>query len=534
MSWAEGLTIAGASIAAVLAGAGFRRALSDKRLAERRDRPSAGLRVFLREREAHASTHAPATRTTDSDESLIVHYLRLVRETTASESATLWRLGDADDLHAAIWYSTSRSAGDHHAPGPLAALIRWAANEAAIVHVDAGEPPLAAAVSLRDPHNDLPDRVVLTVNSPAGLSMDSSALRGLLTRHAEHLSSLLALVGTRRAVHRQHASASTLLRAAQEFQANRSLERLAESICGAALELTSGQSAALVRWRAATHEGEIEGVSAGHWAASGLAVQDGSLAAQACQEAMPMLWTDGRDLGKRVAVFRDGEPRVPAGALAIVPLERDLGVVGAIVVEGDAAGDISQEDLGSLRLLAAVAAVSLEAQWEFDEVAHRARTDQLTGLPNRRYFDEQLARMLAEAERFEHSVSLVLLDIDHFKKVNDSFGHDAGDAVLKAVAGVVRERVRGVDVCARFGGEEIAVLLPNTGGAGAAGLAERLRRGIEGCRVRVGGRELQVTASLGIATYPAPVARAEELFAAADRELYAAKGAGRNCVRVAG
>lgn len=212
MSWAEGLTIAGASIAAVLAGAGFRRALSDKRLAERRDRPSAGLRVFLREREAHASTHAPATRTTDSDESLIVHYLRLVRETTASESATLWRLGDADDLHAAIWYSTSRSAGDHHAPGPLAALIRWAANEAAIVHVDAGEPPLAAAVSLRDPHNDLPDRVVLTVNSPAGLSMDSSALRGLLTRHAEHLSSLLALVGTRRAVHRQHASASTLLR----------------------------------------------------------------------------------------------------------------------------------------------------------------------------------------------------------------------------------------------------------------------------------------------------------------------------------
>lgn len=500
-----------------------------------RTRHSGGLRTFLREREQSAARATPTGRASvESDEQVIVHYLHIVRETTTAASATLWRLGSDPESRATAWFTTGdgEEAG-RTAAAPLEALIRWAAAEAGAVHFDGASPPRVAATALRDPYRRGSGGAVLSVNADSGLAMDREALRGVLASHAEHVGSLLSLLDTRRVVRRQASSTTALLRAAQEFQASRSLDRLAVSICSAAVELSGAERAALVRWRAATHEGEIEGVSGGHWASAGVPVQNGSLVAQACRDAMPMLWADAALLGAHAAVYGGGEARPPLGTLAIVPLERDLGVVGAIVVESDAPGEVTPDELKSMRLLAAVAAVSLEAQWEFDEVAHRARTDQLTGLPNRRFFDEQLARMLAEAERFEHSVSLVLLDVDHFKKVNDTFGHDAGDAVLTAVAGAVRERVRGVDVCARYGGEEIAVLLPNTDGEGAAGLAERLRSAVEGCRVRLGGRELQVTASLGVATYPRPVARAGELFAAADRELYVAKGSGRNCISVA-
>lgn len=499
-------------------------------------RPSDGLRAFLDARELQAARQA-GEEAGESDDQILVDYLRLVRETSGAGSATLWRLGRDPEGRALEWHTTTGAAEQARGEIPARedALVRWAASEPGTVHFDAESPPRVCAVAIADRTSGGEPEVVLTVGAPGGLVMERGLLRTLLGRHAGHVRTLLALLDTRRVVRRQHASARALLRAAQEFQSNRSLERLAAAICRAALELTTGaRRAALVRWRAATQEGEVEGVSAGHWAAAGLAVQDGSLAAQACRDAMPMLWADAREIGPAVPVFRSGEPRVPTGTLGIVPLERDLGVVGAIVVEGDAPGDVAPEDLRGLRLLAAIAAVSLEAQWEFDEVAHRARTDQLTGLPNRRYFDEQLARMLAEAERFEYSVSLVMLDIDHFKKVNDTYGHDAGDAVLKQVAGVVRERVRGIDVCARFGGEEIAVLLPNTGPGGAAGLAERLRAAIEATVVRAGGRELRVTASFGIATYPSPVSRAHDLFAAADKELYAAKAAGRNRVSVTG
>jgi diguanylate cyclase (GGDEF)-like protein len=138
--------------------------------------------------------------------------------------------------------------------------------------------------------------------------------------------------------------------------------------------------------------------------------------------------------------------------------------------------------------------------------------------------------MMAEADRFEHPVSLVLADVDHFKRVNDDHGHDVGDQVLKAVAKAIHAGVRGVDVCARFGGEEIAILLPGTSLTGAVELADRLRKRVSSCRVRVGENELIVTASFGVATYPVPVVRRDDLFGAADRALYEAKRAGRDRV----
>jgi diguanylate cyclase len=168
-----------------------------------------------------------------------------------------------------------------------------------------------------------------------------------------------------------------------------------------------------------------------------------------------------------------------------------------------------------------------------EEVSRRARTDALTGLANRRAFDEQLEQLLAHADRFGHSVSLILADVDHFKAVNDTWGHEVGDIVLQSIARTLSDGVRAVDVCSRFGGEEIAILLPQTTLQGAVELADRLRKAVAAKPIAAQGTEVTVTVSCGVASYPDGVLTKEALFAAADRALYEAKSAGRNCVKAA-
>jgi diguanylate cyclase (GGDEF)-like protein len=159
-------------------------------------------------------------------------------------------------------------------------------------------------------------------------------------------------------------------------------------------------------------------------------------------------------------------------------------------------------------------------------LAALATTDPLTGLANRRAFDEALAREAALVGRGARPLSLVLLDVDHFKGFNDAFGHPAGDEVLRRVGAVLRSCCRATDVAARTGGEEFAVLLPGTEGEGAGALAERLRRA-----VAAGPWPLRaVTVSAGVATLGAGGGAAERLVAAADRALYQAKRDGRNRV----
>ena len=128
---------------------------------------------------------------------------------------------------------------------------------------------------------------------------------------------------------------------------------------------------------------------------------------------------------------------------------------------------------------------------------------------------------------------MVVADIDFFKNVNDTFGHDGGDAVLQSVGKTFQEGIRNVDTCARYGGEEIAVLMPQTNIEGALKFAERMRKAIETRTVMYAGRAIDVTASFGVATYPDSVATHDALFPTADRALYQAKAEGRNKVRAA-
>jgi diguanylate cyclase (GGDEF)-like protein len=163
-----------------------------------------------------------------------------------------------------------------------------------------------------------------------------------------------------------------------------------------------------------------------------------------------------------------------------------------------------------------------------------ATTDALTGLYNRRYLDTVLFSELRRSLRYKAPLSLVLLDIDRFKAVNDGYGHAVGDAVLRNVASLITRQARGTDVIARYGGEEIVLVLPHTDTRGAGDLAERLRQQISEALFVHGDVSLKVTASFGIATYLAgPQAlNPEELLRQADEALYEAKRSGRNQVTV--
>jgi diguanylate cyclase (GGDEF)-like protein len=171
-----------------------------------------------------------------------------------------------------------------------------------------------------------------------------------------------------------------------------------------------------------------------------------------------------------------------------------------------------------------------------EQLSQMAMTDALTGMPNRRAFEEALSRDLARAERHGGAVTLILVDADHFKKVNDTFGHQGGDSVLKALADVLKESTRTSDIAARVGGEEFALILPQTDADNALVVAERVRVKFAVRKITLAdGRTAKATVSLGMATATAPGCRGldKALYEAADRALYAAKAAGRNCVHIA-
>ena len=230
--------------------------------------------------------------------------------------------------------------------------------------------------------------------------------------------------------------------------------------------------------------------------------------------------------GKEIA--RAGDPEAEATALAI-PLGSD-GAERAVLYLTPHGSDFSDEARELAHWLGSQTSIALENARLQRLVERQASTDGLTELANRRHFEEALEAELTRIERFGGGVALVLADLDDFKGVNDRFGHQAGDEVLRAFADILRETAREIDLAARYGGEEFAVLLPQTDLAGAEQLAERLRRAIASRPLSPRpGSLIAVTASFGVAAFPdSPTPAA--LVAAADKALYRAKRLGKNCV----
>jgi diguanylate cyclase (GGDEF)-like protein len=167
--------------------------------------------------------------------------------------------------------------------------------------------------------------------------------------------------------------------------------------------------------------------------------------------------------------------------------------------------------------------------WQLEQMAYR---DQLTGVRNFRFFSGRLPEELKRAKRYRHQLSLVMLDIDHFKKFNDTHGHQAGNVALQHLARVVDETVRETDIVARYGGEEFALILPETTKRLAHELAERVRFNVEAHPVMINGYDHRITVSLGVATFPRDSNGWETLVECADKGLYLSKQNGRNRVTV--
>jgi len=184
-------------------------------------------------------------------------------------------------------------------------------------------------------------------------------------------------------------------------------------------------------------------------------------------------------------------------------------------------------DPTDLDLLLARTRTLLDFKAYLDVCEEAAFTDHLTGLANRRRFERQLEREVGRVQRYEHPFSLLMLDIDSFKNLNDSFGHDAGDEAIRRISKVLREGTRGIDLAARIGGEEFAVLLVETNREGGLEVAERLRASIKALEIPKAGH---ITASFGVAECPNDAQTSREILKAADVALYEAKRNGRDQV----
>jgi diguanylate cyclase (GGDEF)-like protein len=200
-------------------------------------------------------------------------------------------------------------------------------------------------------------------------------------------------------------------------------------------------------------------------------------------------------------------------------------------VEARAFGEVQMQS-------AHLAADSLALAWANvrlrESLREQAVRDPLTGLYNRRHMQASLERELRRAERNKKPIGIMMLDIDHFKEVNDKHGHDAGDAVLRELGRFLKEHTRGGDIACRLGGEEFVIILPEANLEQTAGRAEQHRRGFSAMRIDCNGRRIETpTLSIGIAAYPNHGTATGDLLRAADAALYLAKERGRNRVAVA-
>ena len=222
-------------------------------------------------------------------------------------------------------------------------------------------------------------------------------------------------------------------------------------------------------------------------------------------------------------------------SLVCVPILLNDRVVGVLNVNNKASGDgFSENDLNLMTLLASQAAVAIDNANRYQDLNEKAVTDGLTNVYIRAYFDDCLERAYRNAQTAGRGFSLLMLDIDHFKAVNDTYGHQAGDEALRVVAARLQNAVRDDDLVARYGGEEFAVILARAEPGAAMTVAERIRAAIESDPVVHGEHTIPITASLGVAPFESGFTSSAQVVRAADEALYEAKETGRNRVVKAG
>jgi len=238
-----------------------------------------------------------------------------------------------------------------------------------------------------------------------------------------------------------------------------------------------------------------------------------------------------------VEIRRSDDPRINSLPVIVMTATDDKVDRNLSFLNG--ANDFVTKPIDEMELLARVnvhytlANTIRELEASQKALAIQATTDPLTGLRNRRSFFDKAEELASLHRRYKNDLSILMIDIDHFKKINDTLGHDGGDVVLKRFAEILNSMVREVDILGRLGGEEFAILLPDTKRLGAAVLAERTRAAIQKTQISYHGKDHQITASIGIASIAAEAVESiSEFIRIADNRLYLAKKAGRNRICV--
>ncbi|MBI5508592.1 MAG: GGDEF domain-containing protein [Deltaproteobacteria bacterium] len=318
--------------------------------------------------------------------------------------------------------------------------------------------------------------------------------------------------------------------ASRRFNAARTVDQVAEEAINAARKVADIELAAVAV--ASDKEGVLK-ISRVFWDGHGEAKDlvdksfdaEAGLVGAAIKARHPL--PHGMARGSTQCIFAPGLD-VPLDAIKVLPLLWKEQGVGALVVGSKSADFLTMDLLDMLRVIADHAAMAVANAQMYERLEKMATTDGLTGLINHRHFQHLFDGVLMRAERYGRHVSMLLTDIDHFKAVNDTYGHPVGDKVLKRVAELLAASARRTDVVARYGGEEFALLMEETGPAGAWQIAERIRKTVEAETFRAETGTFKVTLSLGIGTFPMDGAQKAKLTECADQALYQAKRTGRN------
>jgi two-component system cell cycle response regulator len=324
-----------------------------------------------------------------------------------------------------------------------------------------------------------------------------------------------------------------LYRAAQALGAALSEKDVVEAGVRAAREIASFELAAVTIWDEAgkMHEvcaarsegGEIEDLVGQRFK------QNTGLVSMVVTNRFPLPYKGEFDPAHQVVLSkRLPWPSIPS--LLVLPLLHHGRPLGTLILGAKRRHAFGDTVRPTLEVLASHLAVSLSNARMVQKLETMATTDGLTGLFNKRAMLDQAAAKVAAASRFGRKLSVLITDIDFFKKVNDTYGHDVGDVVIKGLADILKKQKRATDVVARFGGEEFIVLCEQTDEAGAALLGERIREELEATVFNTAIGPLTVTCSVGIATFPEAGGTWDELFKGADEALYVSKRTGRNRV----